>query len=139
MAFRKRECLGKHEKWFQEENKVEVVNSYTYLGYTFTTKLGVCQGVSFLAAKGKKKQHVTVRVLRNFSEMTRQTFFKTLDAQIQPIVLCCSAVWGLQRVDVVEKVYTLACNRFFNVPLKTPNKCVQWKVLLVCQFVYTSC
>ena len=46
------------------------------------------------------------------------------DAQIQPIVLYGSEIWGLQRVDVIEEVHTLACKRFLNVPLKTPNKCV---------------
>ena len=39
MVFRKGGFLGKNEKWFLEGNEVEVVNSYTYLGYTFTTKL----------------------------------------------------------------------------------------------------
>ena len=124
IVFRKGGFLGKTEKWFLEGNEVEVVNSYTYLGYTFTTKLSVCQGVSLLAAKGKKATYDCVRALRNFSEMTRQTFFKMFDAQIQPIVLYGSEIWGLQRVDVIEKVHTLACKRFLNVPLKTPNKCV---------------
>ena len=54
MVFRKGGFLGKNEKWFLEGNEVEVVNSYTYLSYTFTTKLSVCQGVSLLAANGKK-------------------------------------------------------------------------------------
>ena len=115
MVFRKGGFLGKNEKWFLEGNEVEVVNSYTYLGYTFTTKLSVCQGVSLLAAKGKKETYDCIRVLRNFNELTRQTFFKMFDAQIQPIFL---------YVDVVEKVHALACKRFLNVPLKTPNKCV---------------
>ena len=66
MVFRKGGFLGKNEKWFLEGNEVEVVNSYTYLGYTFTTKLSVCQGVSLLAAKGKKATYDCVRVLRNF-------------------------------------------------------------------------
>ena len=42
MVFRKGGVFGKNEKWFLEGNEVEVVNSYTYLGYTFTTKLSVC-------------------------------------------------------------------------------------------------
>ena len=141
MLFRKGVFLGKNEKWFLEGNEVEVVNSYTYLGYTFTTKLSVCQGVSLLEAKGKKATYDCVRALRNLSEMTMQTLFKMFDAQIQPVVLHGSEVCGLQRVDVVEKVHTLACKRLLNVPLKTPNKCRwgSWKVPLVCQFVYTSC
>ena len=42
------------------------------------------------------------------------------DAQIQPIALYDSEVWGLQCVGVVEKLHTLACKRFLNVPLKNP-------------------
>ena len=46
------------------------------------------------------------------------------DVQIQPIVLYGSEVWGLQCIDVIEKVHTFACKRFLNVPLMTPNKMV---------------
>ena len=77
MVFRKGGFLDKNEKWFLEGNEVEV-NSYTHLGYTFTIKLSVCQGVSLLAAKGKKATYDCVRALCNFSEMTRQTFSKCL-------------------------------------------------------------
>ena len=80
MVFRKGGFLGKNEKWFLEGNEIEVVNSYTDLGYTFTTKFSICQGVSLLAAKRKKATYDCARVLRNFSKMTRQTFFKIFDA-----------------------------------------------------------
>ena len=59
MVFRKGGFLGKNEKWFLEGNEVEVVTSYTYLGYTFTTKLSACQGVSLRQLK-IKKQYATV-------------------------------------------------------------------------------
>ena len=94
------------------------------VGYAFTTKVSLCQGVSPLAAKGKKATYDCVRVFRKFSELTRQTFFKMFDVQIQPIVLYGSEVLGLQRIDVIEKVHTFACKHFVNVPLKTPNKMV---------------
>ena len=35
-------------------NPVNVVNSYTYLGFTFTTKLGCEEGTDVLVAMGKK-------------------------------------------------------------------------------------
>ena len=47
------------------------------------------------------------------------------DAQIQPVVLYGSEVWGLQRIAVNEKkIHTFACKRFLNVLLKTSNKMV---------------
>ena len=124
MVFRKGGFLGKNEKWFLDDNELEVVNSYTHLGHTFTTKLSLSQSVSSLAKKGRKAVYDCVRGLRKFSEITRETFFKMFDVQIQPIILYGSEVWGLQSVDEIEKVHTLACKRFLNVPLKTPNKCV---------------
>ena len=128
MVFRKGGFLGKYERWFLEGNELEVVDSYTYLGCTFTTKFSLCQGVSPLAAKGKKATYDCVRVLCKFSELTRQTFFPQLfDVQIQPIALYGSEVWGLQRIDVIEKVHTFACKRFLNVPLKHPNIDIQTK------------
>ena len=60
MVFRKGGFFGKNEKWFLEGNEVEVVNSYTYLGYTFTTKLSICQGVRRPWQLKVEKQHMTV-------------------------------------------------------------------------------
>ena len=112
MVFRKGGFLGKCERWFLEGNEPEVVNSYTYLGYTFTTKLGLCQCVSPLAAKGKKATYDYIRVMLEFSELIRQTIFKMFDMQIQPIVLYGSQAWGLERIAVIEKIHTFACKRF---------------------------
>ena len=39
MVFRKGGHLGKHEKWYYVGKSMNVVNSYTYMGFTFTTKL----------------------------------------------------------------------------------------------------
>jgi hypothetical protein len=33
-------------------------------------------------------------------------------------------MWGLHRLENVEKVYTLACKRYLNVQLRVPNKFV---------------
>ena len=53
MVFRKGGFWGKHEKWHLDGKNIEVVNEYTYLGYTFTTKMSVTKGVDVWAAKGK--------------------------------------------------------------------------------------
>ena len=45
---------GKHEKWHLDGKYIEVANEYTYLGYTFTTKMSVTKVVDVLAAKGRR-------------------------------------------------------------------------------------
>ena len=54
MVFRKGGFWGSHEKWNLEGKNLEVVNEYTYFGYTFASKMSVAKVVDVLAAKGKR-------------------------------------------------------------------------------------
>lgn len=44
------------------------------------------------------------------------------------MLLYSSEMWGLHRLDNIEKVHTLACKRFLSVPLKVSNKLVYGEV-----------
>jgi hypothetical protein len=123
MVFRKGGYLAKNEVWYLGDQKLEVVNNYTYLGYTFTTMLSANQSVSHLAFKAKKAAFDCLRAMRNF-DIPRSCFFKIFDVQIQPIMLYGSEIWGTQEIASIEKVHTMACKRFLNVSLQTPNKMV---------------
>lgn len=63
MVFRKGGHLGKKEVWYLGSQKLDVVNNYTYLGYTFTTMLSTNQSVNYLAMKGRKATLACVRPL----------------------------------------------------------------------------
>ena len=69
MVFRKGGFWGKHEKWHLDGKNIEVVNEYTYLGYTFTTKMSVTKGVDVLAAKEKRACVECVRYIGKLSEI----------------------------------------------------------------------
>ena len=124
MVFRKGGYLGIREKWFFDGKQIEVVNSYCYLGFTFTTMLSWNIGTKHLVTKAKKALYLLCRAFRNCREMTKEVFFKIFDSKIQSILMYSSEIWGIQRLDQIEKVHLLACKRFLGVPLKTPNKLV---------------
>ena len=124
MVFRKGGFLGRREKWFYRGERLEVVQNYCYLGFNFTTKVSVKKGTMHLAAKGKKATVQLCRVFQKYKEMSPNTFFKIFDVKIQPVLLYSSEVWGLHRLDSVEKVHLMACKRFLGVPIKSPNKMV---------------
>ena len=75
MVFRKGGHLGKHEKWYYADKYMNVVNIYTYLDFTFTTKLSYREGTSAFVAKGKKAVFHLCNALTRLKDMTRQTFF----------------------------------------------------------------
>lgn len=63
-----------------------------------------------------------IKCVYKLSDISRDCFFKIFDTQVQPVLLYASELWGLHRLDRVEKVHTLACKRFLNVYLRVPNK-----------------
>ena len=105
-------------------NRLEVVNSYSYLGFNFTTMVSIKRGTNHSAIKGKKAVIQLHKVFQKYKEMTPGVFFKVFDVKIQPILLYASEVWGLNRVEHIEKIHLMACKRFLGVPTRTPNKMV---------------
>ena len=83
MVFRKGGILAKHEKWFYNDTRLEVVNNYCHLGFNFTTKLSCKQGTDHLAAKGKKAVICLSKAFQKYKEMTHETFFKIFDSKVQ--------------------------------------------------------
>lgn len=63
MIFRKGGHLAAHEKWYLNGERVEVVNSYTYLGFTLTTKLSINTAMDHITKKAKKKVMDILRAL----------------------------------------------------------------------------
>ena len=74
MVFRKWGFWGKHEKWHLDGKNIEVVSEYTYLGYTFTTKMSVTKCVDVLAAKGERACVECVRYIGKLSEISNKCF-----------------------------------------------------------------
>ena len=125
MVFRKGGFLGRAEKWYIGGQQLEVVNSYVYLGFTFTTTMSFTSSANQLAVKGKRAAVDIVRALRQIDNMSRQTFFKLFDTIVQPTLLYAAEVWGLlQSNSSVETVHLYACKKFLSVPVRTPTEMV---------------
>jgi len=124
MVFRKGGALRRNEKWFLNGDQLEVVNSYVYLGFQFTTQMSIVRGVSHFIQKGKRATFDCIRLVNQLKELPRSVFFKIFDTQVVPILLYSSEVWGLQRLENLERVHVLAIKRYLRVPMKTPNRLV---------------
>jgi hypothetical protein len=121
LVFRKGGHLAKHERWYYNNVLLEVVNKYCYLGFTCTTKLSLNIGTEHLVAKAKKASVFLLKAFMNCKDMTKDIFFKIFDAKVLSILLYSSEIWGLCKLQSVERVHMFVCKRFLNVPIKTPN------------------
>jgi hypothetical protein len=124
MVFRKGGVLSKHEQWYLYNEKVEIVNQYCYLGYIFTPSASPKIGTSQLVKKSKKAMIALTNAFKHNREMTREAYFKIFDGKILPILTYASEIWGVNRLDNVEKIHLQGCKSFLGVPIQTPNKMV---------------
>ena len=121
MVFRRGGFLGRGERWSLDDKILEVVNSYRYLGFVFTTKLSTTTALDSLTVKAKKKVIRLQKTMWNLHTTNPRVFFRMFDMQVQPALLYGSELWGLDRQPNIEKAHLFACKRFLSVDLKSSS------------------
>ena len=113
MVFRKGGYLAAKERWFWDDQKLEVVNTYKYLGLFFFFS---STEHSFTAAM----EDIAIRVEKKIGCNSPVIFSKLFDAQIAPTLLYAAGIWGYKMHEQIERVHLFACKRFLHVRNKTP-------------------
>ena len=121
MVFRRGGFLSRREKWFLNGTRLEVVNSFKYLGYIFTTKLSETVALDSVAIKAKQKTISLLKMMWTLRSRKPNLFFKLFDSQVVPSLLYASELWGLKEQPNVEKAQLFACKRFLSTITGTPN------------------
>jgi hypothetical protein len=124
MVFRKGGILGKGEVWHYENVRLEVVKEYCYLGFIFTPMASPKIGIKHMVKKAKKALISFIKVFYNYNEMSQELYFKIFDVKIKSILMYACEIWGLNRLDNLERIHLLAIKTFLGVPIQTPNKMV---------------
>ena len=119
MVFRKGGHLAAHEKWYLNGDLLEVVNSYTYLGFTLTTKLSITSAMEQIASKAKKKVMDILRALWKIECNDVRVFLRLFDQQVQPSLTYAAEIWGVKEVPEIERVQMYACKKLLAVSQKT--------------------
>ena len=87
VVFRKGGHLAKGEHWFLGGTKLEIVNSYKYLGFVFTTKLSLNTALDDMCVKGKQKALHILKAMWCLQCLKTKVFFRMLDTQVVPTLL----------------------------------------------------
>ena len=87
--------MGEERNGFFNENKLEVVNSYKYLGLTFSTRLSFSAAVEYMAVRAQKSTIEILATLNRIDCNSAEIFFKLFDAQVVPTLLYGAELWGM--------------------------------------------
>ncbi len=88
---------------------MERVNSYKYLGYTLTTKLSSNSACEEYASKAKGKILDLMKTMWSLGSLNTTVFFQLFDAQIKPMLLYASEIWGTSKLRIIESAHLFAC------------------------------
>ena len=124
VIFRGGGYIGKAEKWYYGQEKIEIVNSYKYLGYTFTTKLSTEIALAEFAGRAKGKVISIFKALYKIGKVDISIFFHLFDCQVKPMILYASEIWGNNAQYTLEKVHMFAARKLLGVNAKTPRQLI---------------
>ena len=141
VIFRNGGYVAKRERWFLSGKEMKIVNSYKYLGLFLTTRMSFSTSFTNVASKARAGVIQLFKTLWKLGDFSTDLFFKLFDAQIRPILLYGSELWGLYKQVEIESVHLFALKKLLNVSPKTPNDMVYGETgrhpLYV--FSYASC
>ena len=124
VVFRKGGFLSRYEKWTYNNEPLQVVNSYKYLGVDFTTRLSFNNLTSSFVSKAKQACYGILSSLKKIDCYDLDVFTKLFDTKVKPILLYASELWGCCDFVEIEKVHLFALKRFLNISLHASNTLV---------------
>ena len=124
IVFRKGGYLAERERWYYGRDRINVVNTYKYLGIYFSTGLSFTFACQDLSARAKKAVVAILNSMRKFQNNSINILFKLFDAQVQPIIQYGAEIWGIDKGKDIEHVHLFAMKRFLFVSGTTPNNII---------------
>ena len=93
MVFRNRGCLKLAEKWIFNDEYIDVVPFYKYLGVYMTPKLSWSKTRENAAFQAKKSIAWIFRYQKSFGLFPPQDIFKLFDSIVRPILSYGAEIW----------------------------------------------
>ena len=87
------------------------MNSYKYLGYTLTTKFSSNSACEEYDSKAWGKVVDLMKTVWSLGSLNTTVFFQLFDAQIKPLLLYASEIWGTSRLCITESAHPFACRK----------------------------
>ena len=121
VVFRKGGYLAGHDRWHIDNTILEVVSEYSYLGLIFSTRLNNNVMLSRLATRGKIAFCRISSLLNRMNTTSYNILCKMFDAQVQPLLLYGSELWGVNVMSAIENVHLFSLKKMLQVSIFTPN------------------
>lgn len=121
MVFRNGGVLRQNERWYFNNELLESVTYYKYLGIVFSSKLSWSKALETLASQAAKATYMIRFINRECNHLPVSLQFDLFDKIALPILLYGSEVWGFEIQNKIEAVHITFCKYVLGVSRVTSN------------------
>ena len=123
--------------FFVNNELLEIVDSFCYLGIKFTRNGSLIEAISTLSDQALKALN-GLYVIFSRVYMDVKTKLLLFDRMVLPILLYCAEVWGIYNIKDIEKIHIKFCKRILGLKSQTPNMAVlgelgRYPLLVMCK------
>ena len=121
IVFRKGGMLPRDIAFYYQGKRLEIVNSFKYLGVFFTVGGSFSEAQNTLAGQAQKALFKLNKYLYKFTFISPKHRIELFDKLITPILNYASEVWGFKQANCIERVHLQYCKKLLGVKKNTQN------------------
>ena len=112
--------IPKNLKFHIDNNEIEIVKDYKYLGIFFARSGSFLTTRKYLQEKATKAMYGLLQKCRKH-KLSIECQLDMFDKTILPILLYGSEIWGFENIDIIERVHLRFCKLILYLKQSTPN------------------
>ena len=110
--------------WCIDNEIVEEVDSYMYLGVIFQKKGSFKKLVNELKDKGRKCLFSLIARNKEWRDLGPSLFLHVFDKTLVPILDCGEEIWGIYDWEELERTHLFSCKYILNVNMNTATDAI---------------
>ena len=107
-------------KFHIDNNEIEIVKDYKYLGIFFARSGSFLNIRKYLQEKATKSMYGLLQKCRK-NKLSNECQLDMYDKTILPILLYGSEIWSFETIDIIERVHLRFCKLILHLKQSTPN------------------
>lgn len=116
---------NERKKWYYKGEKLEVVNSFKYLGYTFTTKNSHSKHMEIMKNKANKVANATWGVIKRTERNNMKDRLYLYNTLVRAGCLYGVEIWGSEKLEMLTIMQNKLLRMALGVRRNTPGYIVQ--------------
>ena len=120
VVFRNSAKLSTKEKWVYNNESIEVVDCFNYLGLTLNFNGKFTKTLKIIASQGEKCMWHILSICNRLS-LNMETKLHVFDTYVSSVLNYGCEVWGFHPAHDIEKVHMNFCKRILNVKRSATN------------------